>query len=249
MKKFLVFVCLLTAFGGGAYLWLQHNAGQILTTQATRLSQRFATNPGALTIEASPITLAGWQRGKFAKVTISGKDVQLKQGPKLSSVKITLTDVEVAGPPYRLATVGNGTYTVSATDSALTDYLRTQGLRVSMARIPLDTATLTFSKAAGTKISTDVVLPIVNSRVPLTIHGALAPSGQPGGIDYVVRNVVVKKLKVNVADLNQAFNAVNPIINFRSWPVETSAEKIVTGDGYVTVSGKIQGVNATALGL
>ena len=64
----------------------------------------------------------------------------------LATVKIVLKNVTLSGPPYRYAAIEGGSYALSATDTEITNYLRTRGLKVGLARIPLDTAPETVGK-------------------------------------------------------------------------------------------------------
>jgi hypothetical protein len=242
IKRFLIFVVVLGVALAGLYVWWQRNATQIITREIRAQASGFFTNSSALDVSNDPVKMTGLRTAHVPQVVVKGTDLRLREGGELASAKIVLKDIDVAGPPFRLSRVGDGYFVVTVTDDAVTDYIRERGVRVTaVARIPMDTVTVNFTKAA-TQLRGEVKVPLIRKQVPIIATGQLLPSSASGQVDFRVRNLQITKYSLNVKQLTEAIEHLNPVIDLSEWPVQTTVTKVQTGNGTVTITGRVHGI-------
>ncbi|MHB9129525.1 MAG: LmeA family phospholipid-binding protein [Armatimonadota bacterium] len=249
MKRFLIFLCVLGVGLLGLYVWWQRNATRIISEQVKQRVNEFFVNAQDINVENDPIKLIGWRNARVPKLTISGKDLQLKKGGTLASVKIVLKDIDVSGPPFHFTKIGNGSFQVTVTDKAVTEYVKNRDVRLAaVVKIPTNSVTVRFSKAQGTVLKGDIVLPIIGTRVPVVASGTLVPSSKGDQVDFRVKNVDISRLRgIGDKQVTEAFSILNPVVDISSWPVESEIDGVKTGDGVVVVHGKITGAQRSFL--
>ncbi len=245
MKRFLIFIAVLAIALGGLYIWWQMNATRLIDAQVKTLARNFFLNPENLTVDSKPVKMIGLLQARVPRVVIAGKNLQLRSGGRLASVKLVLTDIDVAGPPFHFSGVGGGAYTVSATDKDITAYLRKRGINISgIATIPLDTLNITFAKKTGTTLtgSAAVNLPFLHHKVPLLADGDLVPSSKNGQLDFRVKHVKLEGLSIGIKQVTDALAVVNPIVDVSDWPLSSDIKSVKTGDGIIVLHGQVTGI-------
>lgn len=249
MRRFLVFLFILGVALAGLYVWWQRNATRILTEQVRVLSADFFRNPHNLSVTNDPVKMIGLREARVPKLVISGKDLDLKNGLHLAAVRLVLRDVDVAGPPFGLSKVAAGDYTVVVTDDAVMDYLhrRAVSLLAGVVRIPLDSVTITFTKQSGTQLAAAMPLPF-GKPLPVTATGKLVASSKAGQVDFRVNpnGVKIASAPIPLTQIADALEKINPVVDVSKWPIVSEVTP-VTGDGIVTLRGKVTGAAGRSL--
>ena len=238
MKRFVTFILVLAIAVGGVYFWWQANARRIMTAQVREMARGFFVNAGELHVDNDPVKMTGWRTARVPKLVVSGRKLQLRNGPELSMAKLVLKDIDVTGPPLHLSGVGGGSYTATITEQAATSYLRARGIAVHGFKIPLDTLAISFSREHGAKLSAEMVLPVLNTHIPLSASGKLVASSRNGQVDFRV-----EQMSKPLADL---LATLNPVIDVSEWPLNADIIPEI-GNGSVTLHGKITSVQPSWL--
>ena len=244
MKKFLVFILILAVAAGVGYYWWQQNSHRIITQQVRRLASRFFVNPQSLSVENSAVKMRGLRDAHVGRLVISGKELQLRDGPVLASARLVLTDLDVTGPPFHLTHVGGGNYEAQVSDAAVTEYLHARGGSMAGVKIvPLSTVTVKFlpGEEATARLSGEAVIPLIDKRVPVIADGTLVPAADAGRVDFNVSRVNVTGLSFPASALKKSFGIVNPLVDLSGWPVAVKVGSINTVTGMATVKGHITG--------
>jgi len=243
MKRFIVFLLVLVIAFGGAFFWWQQNAHRIITEKVQQIAYKLFVNPNDLDVQHAPVALTGLRQARIPNLTVIGHNLELRDGLKVSSAKIVLADVDIAGPPFRMVGVGGGYYIISTTDDAVTAFIRQRGFKVAPAiNIPLDTLSIHFAKTTGTLLTAEVHVPLVKNPLPLTAHGALIPAGQGSQINFLVNKVKIEKFSFGAEKVADTLDIFNPVVDISHWPVTSEIVGISTGEGTITVRGKITGI-------
>lgn len=243
IRRLFTFLIVLVLAVGGLYIWWQVKARGVITAAVQEQSCALVANPANLQVDMpKPVTLIGLGHAMIPALTIKGKDLVLKDGPAIKQMKITLQEVEVSGPPFHFAGVSKGYYTFTVQDSAVTAYLRKRGVKIGGfgTKIPLDTLTVTFSKAQSTVLNGEVILPIFG-HVPLTARGQLIPSSRNGEIDFKVHgnDVSFARQNIGVGPVLNALSQLNPVVTVAEWPFLGDIDGIATTNGAVTIHGHV----------
>lgn len=252
MKRFFIFLVVLAVALGGLYLWWQLRAKDIITGEVRRLSLSLVQNPAHLTVDIpKPVQMTELNRATVPQLLISGKDLRLKDGPDIAQAKLVLKGVQVSGPPFHFTGLTEGYYAVTVRDKAVTDYLRRRGVKFpAVAKIPLDTILVTFSKPQGVILQGDLMLPFTSARVPLNVRGKLVPSSSDGEIDFKVApsGIAVKGYKLpNLKAISDSLGLLNPMVTVAEWPFLADVSRITTDNGTVTIRGSVTGVQMRML--
>ncbi|HOS42560.1 MAG TPA: hypothetical protein PK794_02625, partial [Armatimonadota bacterium] len=226
------------------YVWWQRNARQVITRTVRERAAAFVLNPDHLTVENAPVQMIGLREARVPKLVIAGNELQLRDGPTLAAAKLVVYDLDVSGPPFNFSRLNAGNFTVTVTDTAVTDFLRKRGVNIaSVVRIPLDTLSVTFPPSGDVRLRGVVRLPI-GKEVALTATGALVPAATPGKVDFMVKQVNVPLVGKQVA---AALEKLNPIVDLTEWPVVCTVRTITSGKGTVTFTGAITGIRTRSL--
>lgn len=253
MKKLLVVLLIIAIALGGAYFWWQRNASRLITTQVQAMAKNFFVNPEVLTIspEKLAVKMRGLQTAVIPQVVIEGKDVQMRKGPRLASVKLDMRNLEVTTPPFRLSKIERGWFVASITDEELTAYLHKRGGSIAgLSVIPLDSINVSFVDASlNTVAQAKAKLRPGVLEIPLTARGVLVASGQAGSmnkIDFQIKKIDgVPNMAIDLVAKSLA--VINPVFNMSDWPIETNIEKITITKGMLTVRGTVKGVTNQSL--
>lgn len=248
MKKFLVVLLVIAIALGGAYFWWQKNASRLITSQVQAMTKHFFVNSEVLTV--SPDNLAIKMRdlhtAVIPQVVIAGNDVEMRKGPRLSSVKLDMRNLEVTTPPFRLSKIEKGWFVASVTDQELTAYLKKRGGSIAgISVVPLDSLNVSFVNAQfNTVVNANAKLRPGVLEIPLIAHGILLPAGQVGEMNKI--NFDIKKMdgvpNIAIDLVAKSIAIINPVFNMSDWPVKINIEKITVVKGLVTVRGTITGV-------
>ena len=237
MKRVLIFFFVLALALGGGYLWWQANATRIITAQVQQLARGFFVDAAELTVHNDPIKIVGLTQARVPKLTISGQHLHVRNGPEITAAKLTLTDLDVTGPPIHCTGVGEGAFTVTVSQEAATKELNKRGIP-----IPLS---VTFSRKEGTKLAgeKEVIIPLVNThlRIPFVATGKQVAASKNGQVDFRVDRVTVAQAAITIKQVTDALAVINPVIDVSDWPFVTDITP-VTNNGSVTLHGKITGV-------
>jgi len=240
VKRLGWFLVLLAVLVGGGYWWWQANASRIITAQVREMTRGFFVDAKQLTVSNTPIHLLGLRQARVPSLTISGQQLQLRNGPQIADAKLTLTDLDVVAPPVHCTHVGGGTFTATVSQGAVTDYLRKRG-------IPL---TVSFTQAGGTKLAgeKEVTIPLLNThlRIPFVAIGKLTAAKTNGQVNFHADHVTVAQAAITVKQVTDALELLNPVIDLSGWPLISEITP-VTHDGSVTLHGKITGVQPSLL--
>lgn len=248
MKKLLMVLVVLSIILGGAYLWWQRNASRLITTQVQAMAKQFFVNPEALTIspENMNVKMRGLQTAVIPQVVIEGKNVEMRKGPRLASVKVDMRNLEVTTPPFRLSKIEKGWFVASITDEELTAYLHKRGGSIAgLSVVPLNSISVSFVDAPlNTLVRANAKLRPGVLEIPLIARGVLVPTGQAGAmnkIDYQIKKIDnVPKAAIDL--VSDSLGVINPVYNMSDWPVETNIEKITISKGLLVVRGTVKGV-------
>jgi hypothetical protein len=244
MKRFLIFLAVLGIALGGLLFWWQRNARQVIAGVVRERAGAFVLNADNLTVTNDPVQMISFSEARVPKLVISGKELLLKDGPTLASAKLVIHDLKVAGPPFDFAGIKDGTFTVTVSDAAVTDFLRKRGVNfASVVHIPLDTLSVNFLKPNETRLRGAVKLPL-GKQVALTATGKLVTAATPGKIDFKVKQVNVP---IGGDQVAAALEKLNPVVDLTEWPVVCTVTKISSGKGAATISGTITGIRTKSL--
>lgn len=248
MKKLLVVLLVIAIILGVGYFWWQKNASRMITAQVQTMAKQFFVNPEALTVspENMAVKMRGLKTAVIPQVVIEGKNVQMRKGPMLASVKLDMRNLEVTTPPFRLAKIEKGWFVASITEGELTSYLHKRGGSIAgISIIPLDSIYVSFVDAPlNTVVSAKAKLRPGVLEIPITARGVLLPSGQAGTMDKI--DFKIKKIdgvpNMAIDTVSKSLGIINPVYNLSNWPIETNIEKITVTKGMLTVRGTVNGV-------
>ena len=249
MRKLLIFILILAVLCGAGYYWWQQNAQRLITERVHAMAGQFFSNPEALTIGPDNLTvkMKGLKAAQVPQLVISGKDVQMRNGPLLASAKFDLRNIDISGPPFRMTNIERGWFVASVNDTEVTNYLRQRkGSIAGVAVIPLNTVTVIFKDEVqhNTTLRAEATLPTSSIAIPLTARGVLTPAGQTGRMQQV--EFQVKKFDgvpaIATSLVGRSLSLINPVFDLSKWPLETNIEKVVIEDGRATIRGTINGV-------
>jgi hypothetical protein len=245
MKRLLGFLLVLAVIAGVAYFWWRARGLELLTQAATRIAKQDFFEPGgevSVTLRG-PVKMTGLRQARVPALLIVGKNVTLKGSrEKVALAKLVLKNVDIATPPFHIADVGtDGSWmSLTLTDQAVTDYLRTRGVQVNpLVRIPTDSIGVTFTLNLTT-LRAKILVPVV-------VTGGLVASSQSGRVDLRVDKVKLLGQNVGVKQITDAVGALNPLIDFSDMPLATSVAAINTGNVAVTVRAHVVGARPSLL--
>ncbi len=247
MKRFLIFLVVLGVALAGLNAWWQRNATRVIAMQVTQLCQGFFVNPQKLAVRNDPVRMIGLREARIAKLVVQGDDLVLRGGPRVAHVKLVLRDVDVSGPPFHFIGVGGGSYTVTITDDAVTQFLRQRGISFGGGgRIPLDTLAVAFSRKTNTTVAAQLAVPLLG-EVPVSATGTLMPSRVDGSVDFRILTVALGKASIGHKLVRDTLGRLNPIITVSDWPLISQISRITTGDGTVAIQATVTGINPSLL--
>ena len=198
MKKLLVVLLVIAIVLAGAYFWWQKNASRLITSQVQAMTKNFFVNSEVLTVSPDnmAIKMRDLHTAVIPQVVIAGNNVEMRKGPRLSSVKLDMRNLEVTSPPFRLSKIEKGWFVASVTDQELTTYLKKRGGSIAgLSIVPLDSINVSFINAPlNTVVYANAKLRPGAMEIPLTAHGVLLPSGQAGEMNKI--NFEIKKWMV-----------------------------------------------------
>lgn len=252
MKRFLGFIIFCGILALVVYIWWQHNAVRIITAQVRQQGDKFFSNAENITIgpDNLSVKLVNLHSARIPKLIISGNQLQLRNGPELSSAKLVLNDVTVSGPPFHITSIGSGSYLVKVNDTAVTEYLHSRGGSVAGFKVvPLDSLSVKFlgGRAQTTEVNGAATLKALNIRVPVTASGRLVPSSDLGKVDLRIMNVKIERLSIGVKEVRDALGVINPVIDLSKWPVTTEVKSIQTTKGSATLRGTVTGMSKSLI--
>jgi hypothetical protein len=246
MKRFFWFILLLAVVAGAAYLWWQRHSADEFSKQVRAKCAEFVQNSSSLSVSSEPVQIRGLREARVPRVNITGTNVVLKNGPQLAHVNITVKDVDIEGPPFRLTGVSGGSFNVVVSDRDVTAFLRTRGVQLGPVSFSLNGLDVMFAEKPPVTLKLTGKL-LMFAQTTISASGKLVPSSQPGQVDFVADPASVKMGGTPLPSaLGSAVNMLrnlNPVISTDDVPFIMENMKVKTSAaGTVTLSGDITGV-------
>lgn len=244
MKRFFLFLILLAIAAGVGYWWWEQHSARVLDEQVRNLCSRFVVNYDALDVTSSHLRVTGLREGKVASVKVSGKDLELANGPTLAEAELQVNDLTIEGPPFRLTGISGGTFRIVVRDKDVTSFVQNRGLRLPGVSIPMKGLSVSFGNDKVTTMKLSITLPIIGLTT-ISAGGELKAESSPGKVDFIPDPAQVsvggKPLPPVLGTPISLLNRLNPVINTDDLPFVCELSSISTREGEVTLSGNITG--------
>ena len=242
LTRLFIFLIVLAVAIGGLLLWWQANAARVITETVHERARNLVVNPENLTVDLpKAVQMVSLRQALVPTILISGKNLELHEGPTVADATIKLEDISVAGPPFGFKGLTNGTYALTFKDTDVTTYLRKRGVKfAAVAKMPLDTLTVKFA-STGVHLTGEWNAPLVG-RIPLSAKGTLVPSSRNGEIDLKIassKDVKLSRYAIGVEPVVKALSNLNPVVSVSEWPFMANVTKITFGNGTITIYGTV----------
>ncbi len=225
------------------YNWWQNNSSRIAAEEIKRYARNMVDNPDNLTIKANGIKIINKNNALINKVIITGDDISLKSGIKMSTFSLNINDTVFPIPIIsKLTSVKSGYFKASINETSLTEYLKNQSIQIGLWKININNIKVDIKPGNNMIIILPVVIPVIAKTSIININGKI--KYDTDCINFDPLNISISGASLSSNQSGQLFNAIkmiNPIVKLDKIPFAISPQLSST-ETEITLKGNITGL-------